>query len=113
MKPEAQRYSRGSPAVAPVLAMVEREKRLPLVSSVEYRTPKQVGDSLSYQAYEAGHIVGSSALVMEIDGARLIFSGDVGRVSLPISRDPEIMPEADFLIMESTYGDRLHKDEGA
>jgi metallo-beta-lactamase family protein len=39
---------------------------------------------------------------------RLTFSGDVGRPGLPIIRDPEIMPPADYLIMESTYGDRLH-----
>lgn len=108
-----QRHPKGFQPVEPLYTMADAEKTLPLLSPVEYRTPKQVGDSLSYQAYEAGHMLGSSALVMEVDGARLIFSGDVGRVSLPIIRDPEIMPEADFLIMESTYGDRLHKDEGA
>src|SRR5260370_9541718 len=108
-----QRRPQGYQPVAPLYTMADAEKTLPLLSPVEYRTPKQVGDSLSYQAYEAGHMLGSSALVMEIGGGRLIFSGDVGRVSLAIIRDPEIMPEADFLIMESTYGDRLHKDEGA
>jgi len=50
---------------------------------------------------------------MEINGTRMIFSGDVGRANLPIIRDPEPMPPADYLIMESTYGDRIHKDEGA
>ncbi len=45
-------------------------------------------------------------------GPRLIFSGDVGRPTLPIIRDPETMPEADYLIMESTYGGRLHREQG-
>src|SRR5258708_32483724 len=45
-------------------------------------------------------------------GQRLFFSGEVGRVTLPIRRDPEGVPEADYLIMESPYGRRLHKDEG-
>src|SRR5437899_890347 len=57
-------------------------------------------------------MLGSSSLLMEADGLRLIFSGDIGRLRLPIIRDPEAMPVADYLIMESTYGDRLHEDEG-
>ncbi len=57
-------------------------------------------------------MLGSSAIALEIEGRRLIFSGDVGRVNLPILRDPEPLQPADFLIMESTYGNRLHKDEG-
>jgi metallo-beta-lactamase family protein len=107
-----QRHPRGYQPTPPLYTMADAEKTLPLLSPVDYRMPKQIGESFTYEAYEAGHMLGSSALVMEVDGKRLIFSGDVGRVSLPIIRDPETMPEADFLIMESTYGDRIHKDEG-
>src|SRR5674476_1158968 len=61
----------------------------------------------------AGHILGSSCLVLNqtSGGAplRLTYSGDVGRPNLPIIRDPDKMPRADYLIMESTYGGRLHK----
>ena len=64
-------------------------------------------------AYDAGHILGSSCVVLheaaERARVRLAFSGDVGRPNLPIIRDPEPMPPADYLIMESTYGGRLHK----
>src|ERR1700716_2732765 len=108
-----QRHRRGYQPVQPLYTMADAEKTLPLFSPVDYRTPKQVGESFSYQAYEAGHMLGSSVLVMEVDEKRVIFSGDVGRISLPIIRDPATMPEADYLIMESTYGDRVHKDEGA
>ena len=47
--------------------------------------------------------------MLEADGVRLAFSGDVGRPGLPILRDPEQLDPADYLIMESTYGDRFHK----
>jgi metallo-beta-lactamase family protein len=59
--------------------------------------------------HEAGHMLGSTFLELEIEGKRLLFSGDVGRNSLPIIRDPERAVPADILIMESTYGDRLHQ----
>jgi metallo-beta-lactamase family protein len=98
--------------VEPLYAMEDAEKTLTLLRPVKYHVPQQVGDSFSYQAYEAGHMLGSSAVVIDAEGKRVIFSGDVGRVNLPILRDPEAMPSADYLIMESTYGDRLHKELG-
>src|SRR5438445_266479 len=107
-----RRHRSGGEMVEPLYTMEDAEKTLPLMRPVKYHTPQQVGASFSYQAYDAGHMLGSSAVVLEVEGQRLIFSGDVGRVHLPILRDPEVMPTADYLIMESTYGDRLHKDEG-
>lgn len=63
---------------------------------------------------EAGHILGAAMLLLEVDMAgknvRIGFSGDLGRSSLPIIRDPEQMPQVDYLICESTYGDRAHDD---
>ena len=59
--------------------------------------------------HEAGHMLGSTFLHIELEGKRLLFSGDIGRKSLPIIRDPERACPADVLIMESTYGDRLHQ----
>ena len=92
--------------------MEDVDKTLPLLSPVKYHALKQVGESISYQAYDAGHMLGSSSVALEAGGIRLTLSGDVGRSNLPILRDPEALPPADYLIMESTYGDRLHKDEG-
>ena len=69
------------------------------------------------QFHDAGHILGSAFLEvwLEEDGERtkVLFSGDVGQPDRPIIRDPQIVETADFLIMESTYGDRLHKSNGA
>jgi metallo-beta-lactamase family protein len=54
-------------------------------------------------------MLGSTAMILEAGGVRLAFSGDVGRRNLPIIHDPQPLDAADYLIMESTYGDRLHK----
>ena len=63
--------------------------------------------------YDAGHILGSSMIVLNIhDQLRVGFSGDLGRQNLPIIRDPEIMPALDYLILEGTYGNRLHQSIG-
>jgi metallo-beta-lactamase family protein len=64
----------------------------------------------------AGHMLGSSCVLIDAvengQKTRLLFSGDVGRKNLPITRDPDPAPAADYLIMESTYGDRLHAPVG-
>ena len=97
----------------PLYTMVDAERTLPLLRPVDYHQPQPLTECLRYEAYDAGHILGSSCVVLhEAAGGgarRLAFSGDVGRPNLPIIRDPEAMPAVDFLIMESTYGGRLHK----
>ena len=100
--------------VEPLYSAADAERTLPLFRAVPYHEPFHLSAALSYEAYDAGHILGSACVVMnETSGAaalRLTYSGDVGRPNLPIIRDPEKMPPADYLIMESTYGGRLHKN---
>ncbi len=104
-------------AVEPVYSTVDVEATLPLLRRSLLHTPTEIGDGVTYESFEAGHMLGSTSVVLEVrEGTgtiRLAFSGDVGRVNLPIIPDPESCPKADYLIMESTYGDRLHKDLGA
>jgi metallo-beta-lactamase family protein len=75
-----------------------------------------LGKNLSFRLHEAGHMLGSTCMSLTVreNGRtlRLGFSGDVGRNGLPIIHDPEAMAQVDYLIMESTYGDRLHKALG-
>ncbi len=59
----------------------------------------------------AGHILGSATVTVEADGTRLVCSGDLGRPSDPLLLPPEPVPEADYLVVESTYGDRIHEAE--
>jgi metallo-beta-lactamase family protein len=80
--------------------------------TISYHRPFTVAEGINVEFYDAGHILGSSVAVFEIesDGRKLslAFSGDLGRKNLPILRDPELIPPVDYLIMESTYGNRLH-----
>jgi metallo-beta-lactamase family protein len=103
--------------VQPLFTMADAEKTLPLFHPVDYHQPFQLNSSLTFESYDAGHILGSSCILLREakngDQVSLIFSGDVGRPGLPIIRDPEPLPPADYLIMESTYGDRLHEQEGS
>ena len=75
---------------------------------VPYRTPTEIFPGLTMESFDAGHILGSSSIILTDGKTRLAFSGDVGRPGLPIIRDPEPLPPVDYLIMESTYGGRRH-----
>jgi len=78
--------------------------------TVNYHRPFIPMGSVEAQFYDAGHIPGSSmTLLSEKDRTKIGFSGDLGRNKLPILKDPEILPHLDFLILEGTYGDRLHE----
>lgn len=99
--------NRGGP-VSPLYTMADAERTLPLFRAGPYYTPVSLGANLTYQCYDAGHMLGSSCVVLH-GTVRLIFSGDVGRPGLPIIRDPDPLPPADYLIMESTYGGRVHE----
>jgi metallo-beta-lactamase family protein len=98
--------------VEPLYTVEDAEATFPLFHPVAMHTPTQVGPGVVYQSFEAGHIFGSTFMLLELESAgqkvRLGFTGDLGRPGLPIIRDPEPMPQADYLIMESTYGDRVH-----
>lgn len=73
----------------------------------------ELSDGVRVTFRDAGHILGSSFVVLEVGqgaaGRRLVFSGDLGSADRPILRDPAAPPAADYVIMESTYGDRVHK----
>ncbi|HUA61338.1 MAG TPA: MBL fold metallo-hydrolase [Verrucomicrobiae bacterium] len=99
--------------VTPLYTMAEAEATLPLFHPVAYHSPQTLTTGLTYQSHDAGHILGSSWVVLreESNGSvlRLGFSGDLGRPGLPILRDPEGLDPVDYLILESTYGGRRHK----
>jgi metallo-beta-lactamase family protein len=70
-------------------------------------------EGVEAEFFDAGHILGSAMLHLTIHNRlRVGFSGDLGRNGLPIIRDPEIMPAMDYLVLEGTYGNRLHKSIG-
>jgi metallo-beta-lactamase family protein len=81
--------------------------------TANYEMKLPIGDGVVLQFRDAGHVLGSASVVLEITEQgvtkRLIFSGDVGRAETPLLRDPVPAWDADVLIMESTYGDRVHE----
>jgi metallo-beta-lactamase family protein len=91
---------------------VDAEHTFPLFCPAPLGEVKQIAPGLSYKTYDAGHILGSTSMVLEADGVRLGYSGDVGRPGLPIIRDPQPLGPCDYLILESTYGCRIHAQLG-
>ncbi len=80
---------------------------------VSYHRPMRIGDGVEVEFYDAGHILGSAIAMVTIDRngrkTRIACTGDLGRKKKPIIRDPEIVPAPDYIILESTYGDRRHE----
>jgi metallo-beta-lactamase family protein len=104
-------YSRHEPAL-PLFTREDAEAALELVQPQAYQNEFEVADGVTACLRTAGHILGSATVQLNIDGKqprRLVFSGDLGRWDRPILRDPEPVREADCLLMESTYGNRLHE----
>jgi metallo-beta-lactamase family protein len=96
----------------PLYTLDDAAHTYPLFNPVNLGERKEVSGALAYRTYDAGHLLGSTAMIIEADGVRLAFSGDVGRAGIPIIRDPQPLDAADYLIMECTYGDRLHAPIG-
>lgn len=84
--------------------------------SVPYHRRLTVAPGVDLTFFDAGHVLGSAITALDIDEdgqrRRLVFTGDLGRKGMPILRDPECPPDADVLVMESTYGDRMHAPIG-
>lgn len=103
-------YSKHSPAL-PLYTVADAERALRLVRTHHYGDRFEPVKSTSVLFRRAGHILGSATVDLELAGAnasRLVFSGDLGRWNRAILRDPELVPEADVLLVESTYGNRSH-----
>lgn len=99
--------------VEPLYTVEDAEATFPLFHPLPMHTPTSVGPGVIYESFEAGHIFGSTCMLLQLESegrkVRLGFTGDLGRPGLPIIRDPEPLPAADYLIIESTYGDRVHE----
>jgi metallo-beta-lactamase family protein len=85
---------------------------LDLMVTLPYHRPIRIAEEVALTYYDAGHVLGSAIVALDADvigtERRLLFSGDLGRRNMPILRDPEVPPGASCLLLESTYGDRIH-----
>lgn len=102
----------GRPPREPLYTTEDAQKILEKLKPHPYDTPFEVAPGVSILYRDAGHMLGSASVevrVTEVGRTRtLVFSGDWGRRQMPILRDPVPVPAADILIMESTYGDKIH-----
>lgn len=107
-----QRARKRLPAVEPLYTIADAEKVLEQFVSVNYERPVQVLDGVTVTFRDAGHILGSAQVILDItEGGkkiRWLFSGDVGRGNDEILRDPAPTDQVDYLQIESTYGGRVH-----
>lgn len=85
------------------------ENMMKMFEVVEYEEPVKLNDQLSVKFREAGHVLGSAVIEVSAEDKKIVFSGDLGSGRMPILRKPAKIKEADYVIMESTYGDRLHE----
>ena len=108
-----KREGRKGPFPEVALYTVEDAKAvIPLFESIEYNQVIPIGDEITAEFHDAGHVLGSSMIEIttKIDGEQrcILFTGDVGRKDRPILNDPTTFRNMDYIVCESTYGDRVH-----
>ena len=100
-------YSKHHP---PLPLYTEKDARTALVrfDGWDFHRPYHVAGGYTVTLRPAGHILGAATMTVEAQGLRIVFSGDLGRMNDPIMREPEVVETADYLVVESTYGNRRH-----
>ncbi|AKD58232.1 MBL fold metallo-hydrolase [Spirosoma radiotolerans] len=110
-----RRTRRGQPEIEPLYDENDVQRALNQMQAVEYDKPFVVCDGVTALLTDAGHLLGSASVSLTIREGnvdkKLFFSGDIGRPDDKILRSPQPFPQADYIICESTYGDRLHEAE--
>lgn len=103
---------RGPYPEVPLYTEADVNRVMPLVEPVDYNLSISLSKQVKITFHDAGHILGSSILeIMSLNNGfsrKILFSGDLGQWNKPLVRDPETFAEADYIILESTYGDRDH-----
>jgi metallo-beta-lactamase family protein len=103
------RRDQGESPRLPVYTTEDAQESLRYFDGIAYAKRRKL-NGFSVVLHDAGHILGSALVDIECEGKRLLFTGDLGRRKMPIINDPVQVTEADYLIMEATYGNRKHGD---
>lgn len=103
----------GKDLAVPLYTMADAEKTLKYLAPCSYGEEVAISEGIKLSFTDAGHILGSASAQMFLteDGVskKIVFSGDIGNTHQPIIRDPQYIKEADYVVMEATYGDRNHE----
>src|SRR5574344_1394901 len=109
-----KRARKGLPEVEPIYTMLDAQEAMQYFISIPYERDFLIDPDISVRFTDNGHILGSATVNITIKEGRkktnIAFTGDIGRYSKRILKAPQAFPQADYIIMESTYGDRLHND---
>jgi metallo-beta-lactamase family protein len=103
-------FSKHKPAL-PLYTEVDAFRAVSQLQPCGYDRPMPVATGIEAEFVNAGHLLGSSYVRMRIDGRTILFGGDLGRFGRPVLPDPTPAAEADYLLVESTYGDRVHEQD--
>jgi metallo-beta-lactamase family protein len=107
-----KRAERGEEPIEPLYTKEDAEEAIASFQGVSFDSEFQPIPGVTARLFEAGHILGAAGVSLQIEEngkkTHLIFSGDIGRYNIPLLKDPVLPEQADYLIMESTYGDKKH-----
>ena len=107
-----KRLRRGEDLLVPIYDAETAAKSLELFRGVEYDQIIEIDDDIHFRFNDAGHMLGSATIEVWIkedgENKKIVFSGDIGNNDIPLLNEPTMIEDADFLVMESTYGDRMH-----
>lgn len=103
-------YSRHSPAL-PLYSSDDAARALLLLQPVGYNRRVPVASGVDVEFINAGHLLGSSSARLHLEGKTIVFGGDIGRYGRPVLPDPSPVDQADVLLLESTYGDKVHEPD--
>lgn len=107
-----KRLEQGRPFIEPLYTMEDAEASTKFFESIQYNIPVTIDEGIEVTLYDSGHILGATMIFLSLTEhgktVRIAYSGDVGRYGDPILKSPSVFPQADYIIIESTYGNRLH-----
>ena len=102
----------GAEPVEPMYTIQDAEAAIKLFRGVDYNTKLELAPGLVIEFVDVGHLLGSASIAIWVTEngttTKLVFSGDIGNQNQPLIKDPTYLTDADYVVMESTYGDRLH-----
>ncbi len=108
MKEEAKREDR-----EPLFELKDLDGVLELAEGFDYEVPIELGNGLKATLHDAGHILGSTIVEIDYDGKKIYFTGDLGNPPTPLLQPPYFPKDADYAVVESAYGSRIHEDRSA
>ncbi|MDA0321958.1 MAG: MBL fold metallo-hydrolase [Verrucomicrobia bacterium] len=105
---------KGPRPVEPLYTRADAERAAKLLRDVPYDQPVDVAPGIQAHYHDSGHILGATSIALDVSEngtrRRIVFSGDIGRWDVPILRNPTLLEQGDYVVMESTYGNRKHED---